>query len=277
MTEPGDADPVRVLSIISTYNGVFALVVPPHLHCNPILSSNAPSSIASLQIPPDAFAKERASIHKVLRDDVPPLDLRVAVNERVLVDAREDDAEAVGIRETRVCALPAQDFWCGERARADVDLLDAPLLHRMHVCAALRAHECGERVLGLCVRRADVRVRCDRPPEVKQLHRVVPGDIHVQQAQVAVAQPEAVQVRERVEKLVVDVDLSFIVYGRAGSDDVEEGVSVDEFEDHADSLEASEEADDVAMPRDGGVYTQLGEELRRHVRRVGLHLAVDLE
>lgn len=268
---------VRVLSIISTYNGVLALVVPPHLHSDPIISSNAPPSIASLQIPPDAFAEERASIHKVLRDDVPPLDLRVAVDERVLVDARKDDAKAVGIRETRVCALPAQDLRCGERTRADVDLLDAPLLHRVHVCAALRAHECGERVLGLCVWRAEVRVRCNRASEVKQLHRIVPGDIHVQQAQVAVAEPKAVQVRERVEKLVVDVDLSFVVYGRAGSDDVKEGVSIDEFEDHADSLEAAKKANDVAMPRDGGVYTQLGEELRRHVRRVRLHLAVDLE
>ncbi len=165
-----------------------------------------------------------------------------------------------------------------------MNLLDFPSFRGEEVlleALGLRSREVEERerVDGLSGGRVVRRVRGDGAPKVEDLHRLARvRDEDVEQAEVAVAEPEAVDVREAVEQLVVVVDLLGLRQRRVRrAHGVEQRAPVDALEHHPDALETPEEGRQVAVLRDGRVEAQLREELRGDVGGVAVELAVDLE
>ncbi len=104
------------------------------------------------------------------------------------------------------------------------------------------------------------------------------GDLNIQKGEVAMAKLVRMQMRKPVEELVMIIDLLCAPKPAALlANDVVQRAPLEVLEHHPDVLKRAEERTDVAVPRDGRVHAQLGEELRRDVLRVRLHLAVDLE
>lgn len=209
------------------------------VHRKCIFLAQSPPRVPPPQILPCALLENLAPYKQAIGHDVLALLPGLHIDDLAAVNGDEDHPEAVCVCEERVLALFSQDLGRRKWPCARMYLLHS-LSRRLVSRAARLAREMLPRVGGLVRRGYYYRVDRDRAPEVEKLDGIRgPGDLDIQQRQVAMAQAIRVQMRQPGEQLVVEIDLLFPREGRPLADDLVQRPSVHVLEHHPHVLQTS--------------------------------------